>query len=134
MILKWFIEEDDSQQALWLRRAYKSRRISVATTDLAFYEVANVLRYSNLVSSSQEHTAIQTLRGDIIHVISFDENVLHNAIEIAEEANISIYDAYFVAQADLEGLRFITADKKLARAVRGLTDVMTLEEYAARLN
>lgn len=134
VIVKWFLSEDDSNEALWLRAADRTDKISVVLTELSFYEVTNALSRADAIKPQQTHRAIQALRDESSMLMPFDINVLHVAIEIAEDADISVYDAYFVAQADLEGLRLITADKKLARAVRGLTDVMTLEEYAARLN
>ncbi len=134
VLIKWFLEEEDSYQALWLKAAINKGRILTAITELSFYEIANGLRWSSIDKPREVNRAIQALQDEGLPTIAFDSNVLHVAIEIAMQAGITVYDAYFVAQADLEGLRLITADKKLARAVRGLTDVMTLEEYTAKLN
>lgn len=128
VMLKWFIDEIDSSQAKELGLRFRKRRVILTTTRFAFYEVANALRYTKRFSSADIRGYLKDLTDSGLHIFEYQLNVLQEAVEISMESNISVYDAYCVAQADIEGFRFVTADAKLVDKLRGVTDIMTLEE------
>ena len=128
IIVKWFADEPDSEKARYIGALFASGNISIAITELSFYEVTNALRYKNNYDHDLVNRSIYELAASDVYVIPFDLNALQIAVEIAYEADISIYDAYFAAISDLEGLRFVTADRRLFRKLRGLTDIVMLEE------
>lgn len=129
VLVKWFAEEEDSDKALELRHRHLDGEVALVIPDLAFYEVANGLIFSHAFSPSKVGLAMQYLADIGLKVIDFDLNVLHVAIETTSECKLAIYDSYFVALADLEDLRLVTADEKAARKTRGISDVVTLGEY-----
>lgn len=129
VLVKWFVEEPDSAKALSLRQGLKARKLPLATTELALYETANALRYGGLFTTNELHAQLDILISSGITILDFDLSVLHVAIEISQECNVSVYDAYFVAQADLEALTLITADTTLAKKMHGVSDVTTLTQY-----
>lgn len=132
IIVKWFANEDDSDQAIQLVRAAADSDIGLAATDLAFIETSNTLRYKKGLSSEDIHQALNALGLMRLTVLPMSSDALHEAIDTAFESGITFYDAYHVAHADLRGLRFVTADAALARSLRGATDVVTLDEWSRR--
>ncbi|MFH1736670.1 MAG: type II toxin-antitoxin system VapC family toxin [Actinomycetota bacterium] len=132
VLVKWFVEEQDSNSAIRIRNDSVAGKIDIATAELAYYELANALRNSRVLSESDVHRAVEAVRAERILVMPFDLGGLHVAIENAFEYGLSLYDAYFVALADLEGMRLVTADKQLAAKVQGRGDVVTLSDYSAQ--
>lgn len=128
IILKWFIDEIDSSLAKELGLRFRKRRVILTTTRFTFYEVANALKYTKRFSSEDIRGYLKDLTDSGLHIFEYQLNVLQEAVEISMESNISVYDAYYIAQADIEGFRFVTADTKLVDKLRGVTDIMTLEE------
>ena len=45
VILKWFLEEENSEKAITLKDGHSRGEFLVVIPDLAIYEVANALRY-----------------------------------------------------------------------------------------
>lgn len=130
VLVKWFADEEDSDKALELRQRHLEHEVVLVIPDLAFYEVANGLLFSNAFSPRKVSLALQSLFEAGLKVINFNLNILHVAIEVAAECKMAIYDAYFVALADLESLRLVTADEEAVRKTRGLSDVVTLSSLS----
>jgi predicted nucleic acid-binding protein len=126
VILKWFLNEDGAKEAIQYRKDSKREKIDVAIAEFSFYEVANVLRFNKNMTQENVHRAIHDVAEAGLPILPFDITAMHIAIENAYEYDISIYDAYFVAQADLEGMRLVTADNRLADKVAHRSDVITL--------
>jgi predicted nucleic acid-binding protein len=101
--------------------------ITLATLDLARYEVANVAvrgwSASDRVAPLLE--AIDRISGDG-GVIASTTALLTRAAKIADEHTISVYDAAYVAAADQAGTRLVSCDirdlvgKGLASSPAGL--------------
>lgn len=124
VILKWFLNEDGTAEAINYRRLSKRGRVDVAIAEFSFYEIANVLRFNKNISQEKVHRAIRDVAQAGLPILPFDITALHIAVENAYEYDISIYDAYFVAQADLEGMRLVTADERLAAKVNDPSSVI----------
>jgi predicted nucleic acid-binding protein len=88
--------------------------------DLSFYEVANALRYKtsnrftakNVCAAFSEATSL--MNSFALH--SFSE-VIDNAIAIASDISIAVYDAAFLSLAEKLNLKLLTLDEKLAKKV-----------------
>ncbi len=83
----------------------------IATLDLAFYEVTNVA-----VREWQDLSAARRLRGVVRALeqdgglVRCDEALLGAAAEIAEDRDLSAYDAAYVASAAKIGARLVSCD------------------------
>jgi len=53
VVVKWFVEEDYTDEALRLRDDYVERALEIASPDLLPYEVLNALRYNPSFGGSQ---------------------------------------------------------------------------------
>ncbi len=128
IILKWFVDEIDSPRVRELVLMFRKRRILLGTTRFSFYEIANALRYTKKFSSDEIRGYLKDLSDMGFYIFEYELNALQEAVVISIESDITVYDAYYVAQAELSGFRFVTADTKLVDKLRGVTDIMTLEQ------
>lgn len=83
----------------------------LATLDLAFYEVANVA-----LRAWRDRSAAERLRERVIALAEdggltrVDSSLLADAIAIADEHDISVYDAAYVAAARRAGATLVSCD------------------------
>jgi predicted nucleic acid-binding protein len=112
--IKWVIEEDGTKEALALRR------LALAAPDLLVAECGNVLwkkvRRRELSEREAAFAAGLLARADIELVAM--RPYLEAATRIAVALDHPAYDCFYVALAEAEGLRLVTADADLVRAVR----------------
>lgn len=130
VVVKWYLQEEDSDKALEILRKVIDGEIAVLIPDLVFYEVANALISSGLYGADQISRYLEALAALDFVVADFDLNYLHAAVETSAECRMAIYDSYFVALADLESLRLVTADEEAVRKTRCLSDVVTLSSLS----
>lgn len=112
---KWFLPEDDSQQAEALLRG----RFRLIAPDLLWTEVANVLWKIARRGSITPAEAAQILREASAMPVEIMESMplLPDALRIATTADRSVYDSLYVALADRERCAMVTADRKLINAL-----------------
>ena len=99
--------------------------------DLNYYEVANAIKYKK----SDRFDAKDTLKAfnqateilDLYAVHNFSE-VINNALAIAIELNITVYDAAFLSLAQKLNAKLLTLDQKLVKKIEG-TKYFSLMEY-----
>lgn len=118
VVLKWLIDESESTAARALRDCHVRGEELIVVPSLLFYEVANVLRYKeNLPDAEIVHLfeILSDLEFSAMHP-SFLE--LREAVAYARIKRVSVYDAAYIVLARKLGCNLITADKRLARAVR----------------
>jgi len=112
--IKWVIEEDGTNEALALRRQ------ALSAPDLLVAECANILwkkvRRSELSEREAAFAAGLLARADIELVAM--RPYLEAATRIAGALDHPAYDCFYIALAEAEGLRLVTADAKLVQAVR----------------
>lgn len=139
VILKWFLDEEGTSQALRLREEFYRGEREIVVPDLLLMEVANVLRYNPSFTAKEIKEAIQTLFDIGIVIITPTYSLLAKAIDLANTLDVTCYDAVYLALAEEIGFEFITADKKLWKRVterRGPTPsvilLTDLEEDSAR--
>ena len=135
VLIKWFRQgEVLAEQALALRVAYLTGRITITPPSLLAYELANVLRYKKDLSTEQVQAAVRSLFDMQMIWMLPSAEVMEQAIEIARTHETTVYDATFAALAGALGATLVTADERLARKlgllhfVRFLGELDLLEE------
>ena len=134
--IKWVIEEEGTEEALALR----SR--ALAAPDLLTAECANILWKKARRAELSEREAVLAAgllaRADI--ELMPMRPYLETAVRIALTLDHPAYDCIYLALAEVEGIRFVTADMSLVRKVGrrasrryagrvfGLADTATWEE------
>ena len=128
--VKWFAEqaEMDRDTALTLRVRHTLGLIRFSVPMSFPLEVANALRFSHRFPESDVVTAVQTLDdlGLDIHPIHID--LLRKTVAIAFAYRLTIYDAVYVALAELLGFPLLTADEALLKKMKGHSIVLRLRD------
>jgi predicted nucleic acid-binding protein len=113
--IKWVIEEDGTKEALALRRQV------LAAPELLVAECANILwkkvRRKELSEPEAAFAAGLLARADIELVAM--RPYLEAATRIAAALDHPAYDCFYIALAEAEGLRLVTADWTLVRKASG---------------
>lgn len=113
VLLKWFVEEVDSPQALIYRRRHLEGKDFIAVPELTFYEIANVLVTRTKLSPDEIERNLKQLHAYEFEVAHWSE--LPGVIRIARTYALTIYDASYVALARLLKCPLVTADVQLTR-------------------
>lgn len=129
VIIKWFSEEEDTEKALDFREKHIAGEIELIDPDLLLYEVANALRYNKSINETDVKAAVDSLISLGIEIVVPTKEVTDEAISLAFQYNLTVYDAYFIALAKVLAFTFITADERLCRKVKGLPLVHLLKDY-----
>ena len=114
IILKWFLNEEDSDKALILKEKYMQKEILLIIPDLLFIEVANVLKYKkqNLEKINMANEYLWDLQ---LNIKGINKDFLYKAIEISLKYNLTVYDSIYIALAQSYDCELITADEELAK-------------------
>jgi len=114
VVIKWFRQgEVLAGQALALRDAYLDGEVAVSVPTLLVYELANVLRYKEDLTTDQVQEAVQSLFNMGLEWVSPTGALMRRAVEIARACDTTVYDAAFAALAEPLSATFITADERL---------------------
>lgn len=113
VVVKWFIQEKESEKALKLRDMHVSGQLDIAAPELLFFEVLNALKSSRLFSEEELKTAANSLLNYRVELHPLNKQLAEKTVEIAVKTNLTIYDAAYVALAvELETVLY-TADEKI---------------------
>lgn len=129
VVLKWFLEEDDTEKALMIRWRLLRNLIEISVPDLLLSEVVNVLRYNPNYDSESTKEAVNSIIDLKIDIVIPSVQLYELAIDLAYKYDISVYDALYIALARDLDFELITADKKLFEKVKELTFIKLLSEY-----
>ena len=129
VIVKWFKEEKDSDKALELRQAYFEEDFDVVVPDLIFYEISNVMNFDDSFETDQVKEAMKALRDMNFEVVTPHSGLLDRAIELADENDITIYDASFLALADVLNAEMVTTDEKLFKKAADTDSIELLDRF-----
>lgn len=109
--VKWFSEEEATDQALELRDSHIQGNLALVTTPLLACELANALRYKPDYDSDNLSKAMNHFYKLHLYEIPIDAHLLSRSSEIAFTGNVTVYDAIPVALAALRKTRCLTADR-----------------------
>jgi predicted nucleic acid-binding protein len=123
VIVKWFAEEEQSDKALSLREKHLRKELQIAVSEITFVEVLNALRYKKK-SEEELKKANTDLRDVQIKTLKTSSTVLEKSIALALKHNLTLYDALYLALAEMNNLVLITTDTSLTT----LPHVLALEK------
>jgi len=128
VVIKWYVEEKGSDIAERMLDDYKIGNLSIVEPDLLIYEFVNVLRYNKNFSKDERKRCIINLFNLDLYLVTPYIGLVESAKEIAEEKDVSVYDAIYISLADITGFEFVTADEKLYNKVKDLKYVKLLRD------
>jgi predicted nucleic acid-binding protein len=135
--VKWFVDEDGSDEARLMRDTFLVGQLDLIAPDLLRYEVAIALRYHPVARTNRSSIAgaMQAIE-DYQFLVNPSREAWSKAIQLCYESKISPYDAIYIGLANTLKLRLVTADERLIdslgaeqkKRVKSLTAVA--EEFA----
>jgi len=130
VVVKWFSGrgEADLDKALKLREEILEGSCSVYVPDLLFYELSNVLRYHPGSAPEDVGEAVASLFDMGFQPRRPAEESLFRAVELGFEHNVTVYDAAYLALAEIEDCTLVTADLKFYERVKGVERVIRLSD------
>ncbi len=129
--VKWYssVNEKDLEKALILRDKHLNRETSLIVPDLFFVEVINALKYNTAFKPIHlERIAGSLFKMELI-VSTYNEEILKTSALLASKKNISVYDATYVALAQLNNSMLVTSDKKLVNKLDDNFRVSLLSDF-----
>jgi len=113
IIVKWFLKELYSEEAIKVRNDYVQRKISIAVPSLLIYEVLNALRYSGVYSEEELKEICLALNKYGFEIHDIEGDLKSKVVEITYRHNITVYEASYVALAMKLKTVLYTADDEL---------------------
>lgn len=113
VIVKWFVDEKYTDNALSLRQNYVEGDIDIACPNLLPYEVLNALRYNPELGEEHIMMAAEAIEKYNLWLHPVEEQLARRCIRNSFAYGISLYDSSYVSLAEHVGGIFYTADQKL---------------------
>ena len=125
VIIKWYVPEQHHEQACALRDAYLDGKFDLVAPALMPFEAINALKYSGHYEGERLEEASKSLPEYGIDLIPF--NKTGPIAEIANNLDVTIYDAAYIALAQKLDTKAYTADGNLLDDLEG--DYSELAEH-----
>ena len=133
LIVMLYTPEEMRNQAVLLLNECLHNDISIIAPDVIWAEVDSAIRrkvYRGLLELDDGKIAISLMSAlQINHANTLD--LIFDAWRIADAYNLpTLYDAYYLAIAELRGCDFWTADERFVNSVKGLSYVRPIRDYS----
>jgi len=126
IVIKWFNLEEYSEKAEELKNKHLRAELTLVSSPLMVFEVLNALRYNSEIGANEVREAFDDLLGIQIKLHPV-EQWFSEAVSIAYEYGITIYDASYIALANHLNCLLYTADSKLLERVKS-TNIKSIAE------
>jgi len=128
VVAKWFLKEVYSTNALLLRDRYIAGEIELASPYIMPFEVLNALRYTGVYSRNALVSVVRSLDRYGIELWDLIGAYGQRVAEMAMELDISVYDASYVALAEIANARLVTADEEIMTKAKDLIALNHLKD------
>ncbi len=129
VIVKFFLDENYSENAYILRDFFIRGSIEIIEPSLLEYEVLSALFNSNRLKKIDLSAAVNAFYEYGFTFVETSYELASNIIEIAEKYKITTYDAVYVALAMNTNSKLYTADEKLVNSLK-LPFVKHIKQFA----
>lgn len=129
VVAKCFITEDYSDKAIDAVESHTRGVLSFSAPSLIMYELGNVFWRHPQVTSEKTYTFFEkflSLQIDLVDIWS-DIDLLRNVCDISKARNVTFYDASYLALAEKNRTKLITADEDMCRKAPDFT--VLLKEF-----
>lgn len=127
---KWFVQrgEADRDRALSIRARFMAGQCRLIMPEFGLLEIANAIRYTPRAKEADAAVALEVLRDLNLELHQTSWDLLRKANAIAWAYRIAVYDATYVALAEIVGFPLVTADEALVRDMKGHSIVLRLRD------
>ena len=130
--IKWFVEEDYSQDARGLLKSFGEGSVVLHAPSLLFHEVGNVLwRLANKLRLLKVTYVIDAYSNFLkvpIHYIDLSKQDASDSLKVSLELGLTFYDAVYLNVSKKLTKTLVTADEEILRKVKGDFSVAHLRE------
>jgi predicted nucleic acid-binding protein len=118
--VKWFLAEADSAKAIQLLDDFNRQIHELSAPDVFPVEIAHALSRAERRGLIQPPAGSQHLSDLLAYLPTLHASVtlLPRAYEISSQMRIGVYDCLYVALAEREGCELLTADDRMAQALK----------------
>lgn len=120
VVLAWLLRDPVPESFRQVLDDHITGRNPAVAPELLWYEVANVLgRGADLgpPAALEGYARFESLE---VESYGLGPVEYHGALQLALRHHLTVYDASYLTLAQAMGIRFVTADRRLARKVAGL--------------
>ena len=126
VVLRWFLSEDDTPQAIKFLESHVSGDDQIAVPELLYYEVANALATKTALLEKDVRAALRNLLELDLASYSLGIDEYIGAAQLAMSSNITVYDASYPVLARSLHIDFVTADMRLVNILNDFEFVKAL--------
>ena len=130
--LKWFLDEDCSENARNLLVAFKNGDVNLYAPSILQYEVGNALwilaAKHSLIGREYAAEAYRRLLALPLQIVQLDPTDLKEAFDRTCELLLTLYDASYLVVAARTESQFVSADRELVKKTGKLVDSIHIEE------
>jgi predicted nucleic acid-binding protein len=132
--LKWFHAEGEEEvdEARALLAAHRSREIGIVVLDLTPYEIGNALMRGRARASAEQAAVVLEALGEVCATVSPDAADLRRATDLAEQHDLTVYDAAYAAVAHGREAELATLDRALLKAGLGVRPAELAKRYGKK--
>ena len=125
---KWFVQrgEADRERAVSIRERFMAGQCRLIMPEFGLLEIANAIRYTPRAKEADAAAALEVLRDLNLELHQTSWDLLRKANAIAWAYGIAVYDAIYVALAEIVGFPLLTADEGLLKRMKGHSIVLRL--------
>ncbi len=129
IIVKWFVNEEYTEQALALRQSYLDKKTDIACPQILPFEVLNALRYNPEFGEEHVKIASSALHKYQLWLFPILGELADRCIKNSFSFGISLYDSSYVSLAEYLGAKLYTADDRLLDKIGTLGYVAHLSDF-----
>jgi len=129
---KIFIAEEHSDKAMEIIEAHVRGYLLLSAPTLLLYELGNVFWKHPQIAAEKAYTFIKRfvdLQLNFVNIYS-DNDLLRNVCHISKSRDVTFYDATYVAIAERDETKLITADEEILNKAPEIT--LLLKEYKSQ--
>lgn len=129
VVVKWFVEEQYTENALKMAEDYRALKIDLRSAQLMPFEVLNALRFNPEMGRSELEKVGDALKRFRIALYPMLGELQTLCLKIAFDHGLTIYDASYVSLGQLLNCNVYTADSKVINKMKGNILVKPLSNY-----
>ena len=116
-MVKALWEEKESEKVIEILKKFKDDKIEIIMPSIAYYEIANAIRFNKELSKGEKKEAIENFYLLEIEKVDLTLEEMEKCIEIADKKNTTIYDtSYYILSKKMNTI-YITADKEFKERI-----------------
>ncbi|HYT18246.1 MAG TPA: type II toxin-antitoxin system VapC family toxin [Thermoplasmata archaeon] len=129
VVAKWFLQEENTLTARRLREDFLEGSLRLRVPSLLPFEVLNALKYNPNFPSRGLLAASRALDAAGLLTVPLFGEYAERTVAIASRFDLTIYDAAYVALADIADCTLYTADEQLVDVPMNRPAITHIREY-----